>query len=195
MRRRTFMAGMAATGTIIAAGSAAAHPPETVPDYNLPEDLLPRIVPIKGGFAPYEIHVDPGQLALYWTLPDSMAVRYIVGIGQPGLYEAGEFYTGAKKEWPSWTPTPDMIRRDPEAYAKFKDGLAGGLDNPLGARALYLFEPEGGDTFLRIHGTNDPSTLARRVSNGCARLVNDQMIDLYDRVPIDTRVVLYPPQS
>ncbi len=71
--------------------------------------------------------------------------------------------------------------------------MPGGLNNPLGARALYLFTPERGDTFLRIHGTDDPSTLARRVSNGCARLVNDQIVDLYDRVPMDTRVVLYPP--
>ncbi len=71
--------------------------------------------------------------------------------------------------------------------------MPGGIDNPLGSRGLYLFTPEKGDTFLRIHGTNDPSTLARRVSNGCARLVNDQMAELYDRVPIDTRVVLYQP--
>jgi lipoprotein-anchoring transpeptidase ErfK/SrfK len=99
---------------------------------------------------------------------------------------------GAKKEWPSWTPTPGMLRREPEDYSRWRDGMPGGLNNPLGSRALYLFPPGRGDTFLRIHGTNDPSTLARRVSNGCARLVNDQMIDLYDRVPIDTRVVLHP---
>ena len=85
-----------------------------------------------------------------------------------------------------------MIDREPEKYAKYKDGMPGGIDNPLGARALYLFTPERGDTFLRIHGTNDPDTLGRRVSNGCARLVNSQIIELYDQVPMDTRVVLYP---
>lgn len=193
MRRRAFFTGVAAAGTITAAGGAIAHPPRTLPDYNLPEEMLPQIVPIAAGVVPYEIHVDPGQFALYWTLPGNIAMRYIVGIGRPGLYEAGEFYVGAKKEWPSWTPTPGMIRRQPEAYARFADGLEGGLNNPLGARALYLFTPARGDTFLRVHGTNDPSTLARRVSNGCARLVNDQMIDIYDRVPLGTRVVLYPP--
>ncbi|MCF3595046.1 L,D-transpeptidase [Rhodobacteraceae bacterium LMO-12] len=196
MRRREFLTGTtAAAGMTIAAGAAIAHPPKRLPDYNLPEDMLPQVVPIAKGFLPYEVHVDPGQFALYWTLPEDMALRYVVGIGRPGLYEAGEFYVGAKKEWPSWKPTPGMLRRQPELYGQWKDGMPGGLNNPLGSRALYLFTPERGDTFLRIHGTNDPSTLARRVSNGCARLVNDQMIDLYDRVPTGTRVVLYAPQA
>lgn len=191
MRRRAFVAGIAAVGTVVA-GGATAHPPKTLPDYDLPQEMLPRIVPIAPGFAPYEVHVDPDQFVLYWTLPEDKALRYVVGIGRPGLYEAGDFYVGAKKEWPSWTPTPSMIRREPEIYEKFADGMPGGLDNPLGARALYLFQPGRGDTFLRVHGTNDPATLARRVSNGCARLVNDQMIDLYDRVPMGARIVLYP---
>nr|WP_245875709.1 L,D-transpeptidase [Puniceibacterium antarcticum] len=166
-----------------------------MPDYNLPVEMLPRVVPISVSFAPFEIHVFPGEFGLYWTLPGNIAVRYVVGIGRPGLYEAGEFYVGAKKEWPSWTPTPGMLRREPGVYSRWRDGMPGGLNNPLGSRALYLFQPGRGDTFLRIHGTNDPSTLARRVSNGCARMVNDQMIDLYDRVPMDTRVVLYPPTA
>jgi len=119
------------------------------------------------------------------------AIRYTVGIGRPDLYEPGEFYVGAKKEWPSWTPTPAMIKRQPEQYARFSDGLPGGINNPLGARALYLFTPERGDTYLRIHGTNDPTTIARAVSNGCARLVNNQIVEFYDRVPMNTRVVLY----
>jgi lipoprotein-anchoring transpeptidase ErfK/SrfK len=195
MERRAFISGLAAAGTAFAAGRASAHPPKALPDYDLPEEMRPRIVPIVKGMQPYEIHVDPGQFALYWTLLGDMAVRYVVGVGRPGLYEAGEFFVGAKKEWPGWTPTPQMIARDPDAYARFADGLEGGLNNPLGARALYLFTPERGDTFLRIHGTNDPSTLGRRVSNGCARLVNDQMVDLYDRVPTGTRVVLYPPAA
>jgi lipoprotein-anchoring transpeptidase ErfK/SrfK len=195
MKRRVFLTGVAAAGTVISAGGAIAHPPKALPDHNLPAEMLPKIVPIAAGIAPYEIHVDPDQFVLYWTQPRNVALRYFVGVGRPGLYEAGEFYIGAKKEWPSWTPTPDMIEREPDAYAKFADGLEGGLNNPLGARALYLFTTERGDTFLRIHGTNDPSTLARRVSNGCARLINDQMVDLYDRVPKGTRVVLYSPRA
>ena len=158
----------------------------------MPEEMLPREVRIKNNFAPYEVHVDPGQYALYWTLPDQKAIRYAVGIGRTDLYTAGEFYVGARKEWPRWTPTPGMLKREPEKYMKYKDGMAGGLNNPLGSRGLYLFKPGKGDTFLRIHGTNDPNTIGKRVSNGCARLINDQMIELYDRVPMNTRVVLYP---
>ncbi len=193
MKRRTFVTGLAATGAAFTAGAAQAHGGKIIPNYNVPEAHLPRMVPIAEGVAPYEIHVDPDLFALYWTMPNNMAMRYTVGVGRPGLYEAGEFFIGAKKEWPSWTPTPGMIDRQPELYAKHKDGMDGGLDNPLGSRALYLFQPGRGDTFLRVHGTNDPNTLARRVSNGCARLVNDQMVELYDRVPMDTRVVLYEP--
>ena len=159
---------------------------------NLPEQFLPREVRIRNEFGPYEIHVDPGNFALYWTLPKNKAIRYSVGIGRPGLYESGEFFVGAKKVWPSWTPTQDMIERQPELYKKYEDGMPGGPTNPLGARALYLFQPGRGDTFLRIHGTHLPNTIGRRVSNGCARLVNDHVIDLYNRVPLETKVFLYP---
>lgn len=152
----------------------------------------PRIVPVQPGIPPYEIHLDPSRFALYWTLPDALAIRYAVGVGRPGLYEAGAFTVGAKKEWPEWTPTPEMIARSPENYARYADGMPGGPNNPLGARALYLFTPERGDTFLRIHGTNAPETIGTAVSNGCARLVNDQIMELYERVALGTRVILYP---
>jgi lipoprotein-anchoring transpeptidase ErfK/SrfK len=188
VKRRDFVTGLGAGFVMAGAATAAVE----LPNYNMPEELLPREVRIKNKFGPYEIHVDPAQFALYWTLPDQKAIRYAIGIGRPGLYEGGEFYVGAKKEWPSWTPTPDMIERDPASYEQFKDGMPGGINNPLGSRGLYLFQPGRGDTFLRIHGTNLPKTIGQRVSNGCARLINDQMIDLYDRVPMDTRVVLYP---
>ena len=190
MKRRDFIIASGASLVTIGAGAAGAS--VALPDYNMPEEFLPREVRIKNDFAPFEIHVDPAQFALYWTLPDKKAIRYSVGIGRPGLYEAGEFYVGAKKEWPSWTPTPEMIERDPQSYAKYADGLPGGINNPLGSRGLYLFQPGKGDTFLRVHGTNEPKTIGQRVSNGCARLINDQMIDLYDRVPMNSRVVLYP---
>ncbi|MGR3755919.1 MAG: L,D-transpeptidase [Tranquillimonas sp.] len=196
MNRRELLAYTGAASLLLSQTPALAHSGDAaIPDYNMPAEMLPREVEIKEGIAPYEVHVDPGQFALYWTLPDRRAIRYSVGIGRPGLYEAGEFYVGAKKEWPSWTPTPSMIKREPETYAKWEDGMDGGIDNPLGSRALYLFQPGRGDTFLRIHGTNDPKTIGRRVSNGCARLVNDQIIELYERVPMDTRVVLYPPAT
>ena len=191
MKRRVFIQQIGAGVALMGAGPAFARDSD-MPDYKMPEEFLPREVRISNKLAPYEIHVDPGQHALYWTLPDRMAIRYAVGIGRPGLYEAGEFYVGAKKEWPSWTPTPDMIKREPGKYAKYKDGLPGGLNNPLGSRGLYLFQPGIGDTYLRVHGTNLPKTIGRRVSNGCARLINDQMVELYDRVPLNSRVVMYP---
>lgn len=188
-RRHLLATTLAALGT--AASRTAAQEVDEV-SQALPSGLEPSLVAIPAGYAPGEIHVDPDRFALYWTLQDNTAIRYACGIGRPGLYEPGEFSVGAKKEWPSWTPTPNMIAREPEHYAQYADGMPGGPDNPLGARALYLFTPERGDTFLRIHGTNAPETIGTAVSNGCARLVNEQIIDLYERVPINARVVLYP---
>ena len=195
MKRRDFLATGIGAATAMGLPGLAAAQDSAIPYYDVPQQYQPRYVRIKDHIPPGEIHVDPTQFALYWTLPGGEALRYTVGIGRPGLYESGEFYVGAKKEWPGWVPTPDMVAREPERYAQYADGLPGGLDNPLGARALYLFTPEKGDTFLRIHGTNDPATIAKRVSSGCARLVNSHLIDLYNRVPMDTRVVLYPPQA
>jgi len=162
-----------------------------IPDYNMPPSMRPQKVLVGDALAPGVVHVNPDEFALYWTLPDGWAMRYAVGIGREGLYEPGIFTVGARKEWPGWTPTPSMIKRDPEHYAKYANGMPGGINNPLGSRALYLFTPGRGDTFLRIHGTSAPETIGKAVSNGCARLVNDQMIDLYDRVPRNTKVILY----
>ena len=181
--RRTFMFTGAAA---LAAGPAlAASGP-----YQVPEHLRPRIVEIKDGFRPNEIHVDPEYFSLYWTLPDGKAIRYPVGIGVEGRYHSGTFRVGRKAEWPSWTPTPAMIRREPEIYAKHAGGMSGGGINPLGARALYLYNGNR-DTYLRIHGTPKPQTVAARVSNGCVRMINEHVIDLYNRVPTGTRVVLH----
>ena len=184
--RRAFIAAGAAMSSLGLASPALARK-----DWVLPEEFLPTQIRLRTKLDPGEIHVDPSQFALYWTMPGRKAIRYTVGIGRPGLYEAGEFVVGRKAEWPSWTPTPDMIRRNPGVYARFANGVPGGPNNPLGARALYLYTPERGDTYLRIHGTNAPGTIARRVSNGCARLVNAHIIDLYNRVPRGTRVVMY----
>lgn len=162
-------------------------------DNGLPPEWQPVVVPVAPGLAPGEIHVDPNAFALYLTQPGDLAIRYMVGIGRPGLYEAGVYTIGAKKEWPSWTPTPDMVEREPELYGPYAEkGMPGGPDNPLGARAMYLFTPERGDTFMRIHGTNAPQTIGSAVSNGCVRLVNDQVIDLYSRVAEGASVYLYP---
>lgn len=189
--RRTMLASLAATAAV-GAQPALAHAPKTLPVYNLPEEYMPREVAIPDNVKPFEIHVVPEKFALYWTLPNQRAIQYTVGIGREGLYHAGEFYVGAKQKWPKWTPTPEMIKRAPKAYAPFADGVPGGISNPLGARAIYLFQPGRGDTYLRIHGTNNPRTIGVAVSNGCARLVNDQIVEFYERVPMKTRVLLYP---
>lgn len=183
LTRRTFL-NTAAAATGIAATSANAQ------SYLVPESQLPRVVQIDRDYATGEIHVEPDAFKLYWMLGPGLALEYSVGIGRANLYESGDFLIQAKKEWPSWTPTPDMIERDPAAYQQFADGMEGGIDNPLGARALYLFVG-GRDTFLRIHGTNAPSTIGSAVSNGCVRLVNSHISDLYSRVPIGTRAVLH----
>jgi len=192
-RRQLILSGIAALGAISTGASAQEMTRAIAP---LPEDALaPRLVPIQAGLPAGEIHLDPDRFALYWTQADGTAIRYACGVGRPGLYEAGAYYVGEKKEWPSWTPTPDMIAREPELYEQYADGMPGGPGNPLGARALYLFTPERGDTFLRIHGTDAPQTIGAAVSNGCARLLDAHIIDLYDRVPVGTPIFLYPQEA
>ena len=181
----TALAAPALAQTTNAPAEAPASPEVWRPDPN-----MPRIVRLDRELPPGEVHVDPHTFALLWTLPGNRAIRYAVGIGRGDLYESGEFFVGAKKEWPSWTPTPEMIERDPAAYKQYEDGMPGGPNNPLGARALYLFVPGRGDSFLRIHGTNAPRTIGSAVSNGCVRLVNPHIQHLYEQVPLNTRVVL-----
>jgi len=182
--RRHFLNTAAASAGLAAATPAAAQ-------YLVPESQLPRIVQIDRDYAPGEIHVEPDSFKLFWMLSPGIALQYSVGIGRRGLYESGDFTINVKKEWPSWTPTPDMIEREPEQYLQYEDGMEGGIQNPLGARALYLFNASGRDTFLRIHGTNAPRTIGSAVSNGCVRLVNSHISDLYNRVPLRTRAVLH----
>lgn len=191
MRRRGFIAATFAAAFVWMPSRGFAHD-DIIPEYIIPPEFEFRVVTLQNGYPAGEIHVDPSQFALYWTLPDNKAIRYTIGIGRPGLYESGEYFVGDRREWPYWAPTPDMLEREPDKYGPLKEGLGGGLENPLGARALYLFQPGRGDTYLRIHGTNDPSTLAKRVSNGCARLINSHLIDLYNRVPVGTKVILHP---
>jgi len=189
--RREFLSTAIATALMGASSRASLAESKT---YVIPEAHNPRKVWLKTKLEPGEIHVDPNQYALYWTLPNRRAIRFAVGIGRPGLYAAGEFTVGRKAEWPRWRPTERMIARTP-AYARYADGMAGGPNNPLGARALYLYNARGYDSALRIHGTNKPWTIGHSISNGCARLINDHAIMLYDMVPVGTRVVLHPKNS
>ncbi len=137
---------------------------------------------------PGTIVVDTANRYLYLVQADGTSMRYGIGVGRQGFSWSGDAVIKAKQEWPRWNPPAEMMARDPEA-AKYPNGMDGGLQNPLGARALYLFQGNR-DTLYRLHGTNDPSSIGKAVSSGCVRLVNQDIIDLYNRVPVGTRVVV-----
>jgi len=151
--------------------------------------LLRRQVAFVGPYRPGTIVVNIGERRLYFVEPGGVATRYAVGVGRnEALNFRGRAVIGRKAEWPHWTPTPDMIRTMP-IYRHYVNGLPGGIGNPLGARALYLYR-DGRDTYFRLHGTNEPDTIGTKVSSGCIRLFNQDIIDLYNRAPVGTPVVV-----
>ena len=133
------------------------------------------------------IVVDTFARKLYLVQENGRALRYAIGVGREGLAFRGGGVIGRKEEWPSWQPTRNMIRTAPELYSEYAGGVSGGLDNPLGARALYLYRG-GRDSYFRIHGTLDNLSVGRASSAGCIRLFNQDVIDLYERVPPGTPV-------
>jgi lipoprotein-anchoring transpeptidase ErfK/SrfK len=137
---------------------------------------------------PGTIIISTRKRRLFYVLPDGMAISYGVGVGRFGFTWRGIAKVGRKAEWPTWHPPAEMIERDPLA-AKYADGMPGGPDNPLGARALYLFDGNR-DTLYRIHGTREPWTIGYAVSSGCIRMLNEEVIDLYKRVKIGTKVIV-----
>lgn len=144
-------------------------------------------VPYNGPDAPGTVVVDPYARFLYLVEPGGMATRVGIAVGKAGLGFAGTATVGRKARWPSWTPTANMVATEPELYGPVKNGKAGGLDNPLGSRALYLYQGKT-DTMYRIHGTLDPSSVGKATSAGCIRLFNQDIMDLFDRVPTGTKV-------
>jgi lipoprotein-anchoring transpeptidase ErfK/SrfK len=139
---------------------------------------------------PGTVVVDPGARHAYLVMERGRAIRYGVGVGKEEAFNfQGTASVGRKAEWPRWTPTRDMIRRDPDRYAQYAGGLPGGSGNPLGPRALYLYR-NGQDTLYRLHGTVEPWTIGTMVSSGCVRFLNQDIIDLYRRVPVGSRVVV-----
>ncbi|MGH6771097.1 MAG: L,D-transpeptidase [Xanthobacteraceae bacterium] len=147
----------------------------------LPEVYRRQPVYYRTNEAPGTIVVDSSRRFLYLIQPNGIALRYGIGVGRDGFRWQGLLRVTRKAEWPDWTPPPEMIKRQPY-LPRF---MAGGPGNPMGARALYL-----GNTIYRIHGTNAPHTIGHAVSSGCFRLVNDEIVDLYNRVPVGTKVVV-----
>ncbi len=155
---------------------------------------LRREVDYSGSEPPGTIVVDPGRKFLYFVLPNGKAVRYGVGVGREGFGWSGVATINSKQEWPDWYPPKEMIDRQPDlkkVAVPLQSGLgvAGGPRNPLGARAHYLWQ-NNKDTLFRIHGTTEPWTIGKNVSSGCIRMINQDVIDLYKRVPVGTKVVV-----
>jgi lipoprotein-anchoring transpeptidase ErfK/SrfK len=138
--------------------------------------------------APGTVIIDTQNKFLYYVMADGLAIRYGVGVGKEGFGWNGTVRVGAKAEWPSWTPPAEMIKRRPELI-QYASGMPGGADNPLGARALYLYDG-GRDTMFRIHGTNEPWSIGHNVSSGCIRMLNDHVIELHRMVGVGTKVIV-----
>ena len=141
---------------------------------------------------PGTIVVDTRRRFLYYVLPNHRAVRYGIGVGRAGFAWSGEAHVAWKRAWPRWHPPAEMVAREPDLARYAANGQAPGLMNPLGARALYLFDDNGRDTLYRLHGTPEWHSIGQAVSSGCIRLMNQDIIDLYERVQPgrDTKVVV-----
>jgi lipoprotein-anchoring transpeptidase ErfK/SrfK len=162
-----------------------------VPDFELEMDFQRYEVDDPTGEKPGTIVVDTSTKHLYYVLPNKRAVRYGVATGAEAYGWKGTATIRNKAEWPHWTPPADMVQRWPHLRpTAAAGGLNGGPDNPLGARALYLYDPQGRDTLYRIHGTNEPETIGRDASSGCIRMRNVDVIDLYTRVAMNTKVIV-----
>ena len=186
MISRGSLFGEAALAGLSSPTSLRAH---TAEPFVVADELQPREVRVREQHAPGQILVFPRSFFLYHVFDTERAIRYGVGVGKAGLAFRGSAIIERKAEWPSWRPTNDMIRRNPDRYAQFADGVPGGPNNPLGARALYLYR-EGRDTYYRIHGTTEPWSIGQSVSNGCIRMLNEHVIQLYEQVPVGTPVTV-----
>ena len=181
--RRTFIATATASLAVPAVGRAQA---------GLDPKFNPQYVRVRADLPAGQIVVLQQARFLYWIEEPGKALRYGISVGQTGLEFSGSAVVEVKKEWPTWRPTDAMIERNPRAYGKFKgntDVQPGGPGNPLGARAMYLFQ-NGVNTYAAIHGTNDLGSIGRAASNGCFRMANAHVMDLYPRVPVGTPVTV-----
>ena len=159
-----------------------------VPVDQVPEPYRRQLVAYETDQTPGTIIINPAQRVLYFVIGNNKAIRYGIAVGRDGFEWSGEALITERKPWPTWTPPPEMIERKPE-LAKFEDGQPGGLTNPLGARALYL-TTNGVDYGYRIHGTPEWDSIGRNASSGCIRMINQDVIDLYNRVPDGAKVIV-----
>lgn len=157
------------------------EPPKA--DADAPGALVRQVVDYTSRQAPGTVIIDTGNTFLYFVLNDRQAMRYGIGVGREGFTWSGEQTVARKAEWPDWHPPAEMVSRQPY-LPRF---MAGGPGNPLGARAMYL-----GETEYRIHGTNNPATIGKKVSSGCIRLTNEDVTDLYERVKVGAKVIVLP---
>ena len=174
--------GLAAPGDVALATPDNEPPPISAKlSRVVPAEYVRQEVDYSGAEKPGAIIIDTRQRFLFFVLPHGRAIRYGVGVGRPGFEWAGVKRVSRKAEWPDWTPPVEMMLRRPD----IPDHMAGGPDNPLGARALYL-----GSSLYRIHGTNEPWTIGTNVSSGCIRMMNEDVIDLYGRAKVGTKVTV-----
>ena len=173
---------------LTAAAALLASPVVAETVVRIPQSYLPHEVDVNPELIAGRIYVVNATHNLYWTLGNGRAIQYTTALGEAGRAFQGQATVQRKAEWPSWTPTANMIRLEPAIYGPYRDGLPGGNPrNPLGARALYLYQ-NGHDTQFRIHGTPQPWTIGQSFSSGCIRLINEHIEGLYDVVPIGTQV-------
>jgi lipoprotein-anchoring transpeptidase ErfK/SrfK len=192
--RRAFIVGVSITGAFGLAGCITT----SVPTQSRTADPAYRRMTVTYATqeAPGTIVVDPGTYFLYAVQEGGHALRYGVGVGGEGFGWSGVASIHSKQEWPDWYPPKELLQRRPELVASMSRlqsglGMPGGPDNPLGARAMYLWQGNK-DTLYRIHGTNEPWSIGRNISAGCIRLTNEDVIDLYDRTTVGSKVIVLP---
>jgi lipoprotein-anchoring transpeptidase ErfK/SrfK len=149
-----------------------------------------RKVAYESSEAPGTIIVDPSNYYVYRIEGEGNATRYGANVGRQGFLWSGEAYIGRKGEWPTWTPPREMIKRQPEV-AKYARGMPGGPENPLGARTLYLYQ-KGVYTLYTLYSTSDPETIGTNLTSGCTGLLTQDMFDLYEKTPVNTKVIVLP---
>ncbi|MCU4179341.1 L,D-transpeptidase [Bosea sp. BH3] len=192
------LGGCSATGGMSLAEAEKVYGPVPQEKFPIPAVDVTKVdakyfratVPYDTREAPGTIIVDPGNYYVYRVEGDGQATRYGANVGRDGFRWTGNAYVGRKSEWATWTPPKEMIKRQPEA-AKWARGMPGGLENPLGARTLHLYQ-NGAYTLYTIYASSDPETIGSGITSGCVGLLSQDMIHLYDQTPVKTKVIVLP---